>query len=146
MYERILFPTDGSEGAQVALEHAIGLARRFDAPLYAFFVVDTTIDATDAFDSSVALEELTATGGAQLEAVRDSAENAGLRVQTDVLEGRPAETIVEQAAPGDIIVLGTHGRTGLDRYLVGSTTEKVVRTADVPVVAIPVSSTTESGD
>lgn len=139
MYDRVVFPTDGSDGAGVATDHAIELARQFDVPLYAVYVVDTTIDATDAYDSSVALEEVKAAGGDHLEVVAERAEDEGLAVTTAVVEGQPAEAIVEETREGDVLVLGTHGRTGLDRYLIGSTTEKVVRTADVPVVAVPLS-------
>lgn len=146
MYERVVFPTDGSEGARTATEHAVTLAQQFDAPLYAFSVADTTIDATDAFDSNVALEELAAIGEVSLDGVRERAEAAGVPVETAVLEGQPAETIVEEARKGDVLVLGTHGRTGLDRYLIGSTTETVVRMAEVPVVAVPVSEDEGSGD
>lgn len=139
MYDRVLFPTDGSDVAELATDHAIAVAERFDAPLHAFYVVDTTIDATDAYDSSVAVEELAAAGEVQIEDVRDRAEDAGIAVTTAVEEGQPVETIVAQSRPGDVLVLGTHGRTGIDRFLVGSTTEDVIRSADVPVLAVPAS-------
>lgn len=139
MYDRVLFPTDGSEGADVATEHALTIARRFDAPLRALYVVDVrAFQARDAY-AGPAIEALEAGGEEAVERVRDAAEGRGVEVTTDVVEGTPASAIVEAAEDGDVVVMGTHGRTGLDRYLIGSTTEKVVRTADVPVVTVPVS-------
>ncbi len=138
VYERVLFPTDGSDGAEAATEHALELARRFDAPLHVLYVVDVTVaHASDAY-SGPTLDALTASGENVVEAVRERAEEAGIDTATTVTEGTPARTIVETAEDGDVVVMGTHGRTGLDRYLLGSTTEKAVRTADVPVVTVPV--------
>lgn len=138
MYERVLFPTDGSDAASAATEHAIELAREFDAPIHVLYVVDVTpAHASDAY-AGVAMDTLLTEGEEHVEAAREAAERAGIEVTTDVTEGTPAQTIVETAEPGDVIVMGTHGRSGLDRYLIGSTTENVVRTADVPVVTVPV--------
>jgi nucleotide-binding universal stress UspA family protein len=145
MYERVLHPTDGSDGVEVATEHAVELARRFDAPLHALFVVDTTITmGADAF-SGAQYEGLRTAGEEELERVAEEAEREGVEVTTAIVEGTPAQAIVEEAADGDVIVMGTHGKTGLDRYLIGSTTEKVVRSAEVPVVTIPVHARTETG-
>lgn len=146
VYERVLFPTDGSDGAEAATGHALELARRFDAPMHVLYVVDVTVaHASDAY-SGPTLDALTASGESVVEAVRERAEAAGVDVTTTVTEGTPAKTIVETADPGDVTVMGTHGRTGLDRYLVGSTTEKVVRTAGVPVVTVPVTMEETDGE
>lgn len=147
MYDRILHPTDGSEGAEAATEHAIEIADRFEAPVHALFVVDTTgLQTTDAYAGSnyeATVEALEAEGRARIDRVHERGADAGVEVTSDIATGVPADTITEAADPGDVIVMGTHGRTGLDRYLVGSTTEKIVRTADVPVVTVPM---TEDGD
>lgn len=143
MYERVLLPTDGSDAADVATEHAIGLARQFDIPLHALYVVDVrAAQATDAYAGpsvDPTIDALEGAGEEAVERVRERAEGDGVDVTTAVVDGTPASAIVEAATGGDVIVMGTHGRTGLDRYLIGSTTEKVVRTADVPVVTVPVS-------
>lgn len=138
MYERVLFPTDGSDAASAAAEHALELAETLDVPVHVLHVVDVTPGhASDAY-AGVAMETLLTEGEEHVDAVRERAERAGVDVSTEVTEGTPAQTIVQTAQQGDVVVMGTHGRTGLDRYLVGSTTENVVRTADVPVVTIPV--------
>ncbi len=147
MYDRILHPTDGSEGAETATEHAMGFARRFDAPVHALFVVDVSaVQPTDAYATSnfeATVEALEAEGSERIDQIRERAEGLEVDVTSDITTGTPASTITDEAEPGDLIVMGTHGRTGLDRYLIGSTTENVVRTADVPVVTIPM---TEAGD
>lgn len=137
MYERVLLPTDGSNGALVATEHALELAEYVGAPLHALYVVDTTAGhASDAY-AGVAVDALQQQGEEEIERVRQLAEEQGIDATTQVVTGAPPSSIVEASEPGDVIVMGTHGRTGLSRYLIGSTTEKVVRTADVPVVTVP---------
>lgn len=147
MYDRILHPTDGSEGAEVATKHAIELACQVNAPIHALFVVDVSaVQSTDAYATSsfeATVEALEAEGRERIDQVHERADHEGIEVISDVTQGTPASTITDEAERGDVIVMGTHGRTGLDRYLIGSTTEKVVRTADVPVVTIPM---TEAGD
>lgn len=138
MYDRVLFPTDGSEGAEAALEHALEFARRFDAPVHVLYVVDLTLGyETDVYVGPT-IDALEDVGEEHVEAVRERAEAAGVEVTTAVVDGTPARAIVDAADDGDLIVMGTHGRTGLERYLVGSTTEKVVRTSHVPVVTVPI--------
>lgn len=147
MYDRVLYPTDGSEGADVVTDHAVAFAQRFDAPLHVLFAVDTSnIQATDAFATSnfeSTYEALEAEGQARFDRVAERAADAGVEVTSSFLEGKPADTIVEAANETDLIVMGTHSRSGLDRILLGSTTEKVVRSAAVPVVAVPMA---ESGE
>jgi len=139
MYERVLHPTDGSDAADVAAADAMELAERYDAPLHVLYVVDVTVGrATDAYAGQV-VEELETIGREHVDSVTGRARRAGLDVTSDIAEGTPATTIVETTEPGDVVVMGTHGRSGLDRYLVSSTTEKVIRSVDVPVLTVPLS-------
>lgn len=139
MYERVLHPTDGSDAADAAAADAMELADRYDAPLHVLYVVDVTVgQATDAYAGQV-VDELESIGREHVESVAERARQAGVDVTTEIAEGTPVTTIVESAAPGDVIAMGTHGRSGLDRYLVGSTTEKVIRSVDVPVLTVPLS-------
>jgi nucleotide-binding universal stress UspA family protein len=137
MYDQILVPTDGSEGTQGAVEHAIDHATTYDAALHALYVIDTTIGA----DESVAgtLDALEAAGEDAIEDVIHQAETADVgTVEGAVARGTPHRAILDYADEYDIdlVVMGTHGRTGLDRYLLGSVTEKVVRLSDVPVLTV----------
>lgn len=139
MYDRVLFPTDGSDGAEVATDHALELAKRYDAPLHVVNVVDVRVaQGTDAY-TGPALEMVQAQGETAVNDVVERAEAAGIEATTALLKGTPANAIVEESQDGDVIVMGTHGRTGIERFLIGSTTEKIVRAAAVPVVTVPVS-------
>ena len=162
MYKHILHPTDGSDGAHAALEHTRDLAEKYDATVHVLYVVDTSglgggmADDQRNVDSSGMSSNPKGSGtgmagrretGPQIaqrkeeygeEAVAKAAEYLdGLDVETMVEHGKPHNVILNHADDGmDLIVMGTHGRTGLERYLLGSVTEKVVRMSDVPVVTV----------
>lgn len=139
MYDRVCFPTDGSDGSLVALGHALDVAERYDADLHAVYVV--TSNYTEAGPTHAAvLDDLEERGEAALETVADRAEAAGVEVATELRHGEPHLEIRAYAdeAGIDVVVMATRGRTGIERYLLGSVTEKVVRTADVPVLTVPV--------
>ncbi|MFB6131262.1 MAG: universal stress protein [Salinigranum sp.] len=142
MYESILVPTDGSEGVEQALEHALDLADRHDATVHSLYVVDRRLYfAADDGDQESVRERLEARGERAVEAVRERAEAAGLNVQTAIREGYPDRDIVEYAEEHDVdvVVMGSHGRTGRDRLThLGSVTERVVENAPCPVFVIPI--------
>ena len=137
MYDRILLPTDGSDASDRAVEQAIGLARETGATLHVLFVVEDIPYAPELMDDEVEgrLREM---GEEALEQIRARADEAGVEIETALREGAPHTAILEYAdeAAVDLVVMGTHGRSGLDRYLLGSVTERVVRTADVPVLTV----------
>lgn len=134
MYDDILFPTDGSDAAAAAFEHAKSLAAQYGAQLHLLYVVDTTYAGVGATGSSK--EKLQQIGSTALENLSADAAEAGIDVETHIAEGDPYDEILAASETMDVIVMGTRGRSGIDRYLLGSVTEKVVRTADIPVVTI----------
>lgn len=139
MYDEILVPTDGSAAAERAIDEAIDLADATNARLHALYVVDTrTLSGLPSAQGSTIEQALEAQGDAAVEGVRDRAEAAGLSVTTTVAVGNPATEILAYAddAPVDAIVMGTHGRTGVDRFLLGSVTERVLRRASAPVLVV----------
>jgi nucleotide-binding universal stress UspA family protein len=138
MYYDILVPTDGSESATEAARNAIELATQFDATIHALYVIDIGAMWPDAYEGNV-LNDLETRGKKAVARVREQAEEAGVSVTDDVVTGgHPHRVILDYADENDIdcIVMGTHGRRGLDRYLLGSVTERVVRLADVPVMTV----------
>jgi nucleotide-binding universal stress UspA family protein len=138
VYDRLLVPTDGSDGSDAATRQAVAVATAFDATVDALAVVDRTFPAATAYDHVV--ERLEADAEAALEAVVDACERAGVAVDPHLRRGVPHEEIVAAAdAYGtDLIVMGTHGRTGLDRVRhLGSVAERVVCTSSVPVLTVP---------
>lgn len=136
-YEKILVPTDGSEGAEKASEHAVEIAKKFDAEVHVLYVVDVRVNsAKDAISNLTgALRE---TGEEVTERLSEQVESHGLETARDVIEGIPHQEINSYVERNDVdlVVMGTHGRTGLDRLMLGSTAEKVVRTSDVPVMTV----------
>ncbi len=138
MYDDILVPTDGSESATEAARNAVELATQFDATIHALYVIDIGAMWPDAYEGNV-LNDLETRGKKAVERVRERAEEEGVAVTDDVVTGgHPHRVILDYVDENDIdcIVMGTHGRRGLDRYLLGSVTERVVRLADVPVLTV----------
>jgi nucleotide-binding universal stress UspA family protein len=138
MYDRILFPTDGSEGTESALDHALDHARKYGATLHVLYVIEETYPVVEAGPADV-LNALRAEGERVLDEVGSRARNAGVEsVQTTLIGGSPYRQILQYVDEHDVdlIVMGTHGRRGMDRYLLGSVAEKVVRTADCPVLTV----------
>ncbi|QLH81521.1 universal stress protein [Halosimplex pelagicum] len=137
MYEDILVPTDGSAGASAALEEAIELADQFDATIHSLYVVDLASLGTEAgaVDMVESFEQM---GEEATEAAATRARDAGVAAEGSVATGSPHREILDYVDDHgvDLVVMGTHGRTGLERYLLGSVTEKIVRTADVPVLTV----------
>ncbi|OVE85586.1 universal stress protein [Natronolimnobius baerhuensis] len=141
MYDCIVVPTDGSPEGERALEYAFDLALAHDATIRAVYVVNAAgyggLPMETAWEGiSEALRE---EGRSAVERVRELAPE-GVEVETKILDGSPSRVIVEEAGPDacDLIVMGTHGRGGIDRLLLGSVTERVVRCADVPVLTVQV--------
>ncbi|PSP85376.1 stress response protein [Halobacteriales archaeon QS_6_64_34] len=141
MYDRILVPTDGSPSMQSVVDHALELADVHDATLHGLYVVDTGSFATLPVETTWdGMTEMLREEGQQ--AVSTFAEMTGDEpVETVVREGNPSGEIVDYAerCDCDAIVMGTHGRGGIDRLLLGSVAERVVRAAPVPVVTMPIS-------
>lgn len=125
MYDRILLPTDGNPRTHQVVEHALNVAELSGATVYVVSVVPP-----NAPDDTEATEAIAA--------AVTTAEGRDVPVETAVLEGRPYEEILEYAEEVDVdmIVMGTEGRSGLDRFMLGSVTERVLRTSDVPVLAV----------
>lgn len=138
-YGSVVFPTDGSDAAAAALETAADLARTYDATLHVVHATGTERLGPDVRSRAI-LEEMQRVGGAAVADAADRARDAGVEnVVTEVRDGSPTGAVVDYADEVDAgcIAMSTHGRTGLARYLLGSTTEHVLRTASRPVLAIP---------
>lgn len=136
MYDDVLLPTDGSPGVERAIEEAVGIASATGARLHVLYVVEPLY--WSEVNAERLLEALAEEGERATAAVAERAEAADVEVVAEIRQGYPSEAILEYAdeAGVDAIVMGTHGRRGLSRMLLGSTTERVVRAADVPVVTV----------
>ncbi len=138
MYDDILVPTDGSPASDAAIERAIDLAKRYDARLHALYVVDGAAYSTLEAGSEIVIEALQSEGEDATKRVEEAAADAGVECVATVTTGTAYRSITDYVGDNeiDMVVMGTHGRTGLDRYLLGSVTERVVRTSDVPVLTV----------
>lgn len=137
-YENILLPTDSSEGAEIAIDWGLTLADVYEATVHTVYSADTRriVGARDMAEIHDALERV---GRDALEHVRQQAQTANISVAGHIGSGPAARVILDYSDNHDIdmIVMGTHGRSGVNRYLIGSVTETVVRNADVPVCCVP---------
>ena len=141
---RILVPVDFSSHSDRAFRYAVRLATRFGASMELLHVVDNPI-ASGALSAEVyvpdlpqILDNLLREAEKRLTALKSVAAGDGVYAATHVLTGQPAHTIVEHARAGgfDLIVMGTHGRTGFSHLFVGSVAERVVRRAPCPVLTV----------
>ncbi|RJT02536.1 MULTISPECIES: universal stress protein [Halococcus] len=142
MYQGILVPTDGSELMDEVIERAVDLAGKYDASVHALYVANMgTIGTLDVDDRERIQRRLEARGERAVEAVSDAAERAGLETTTATRRGTPHQRIteyVEDHDDVDLVVMGTHGRTGLSHVLLGSVAENVLRHTTVPVLLVRV--------
>lgn len=144
MYDSVLIPTDGSDDMTAVVDQAIDLAELCEAELHVLHVVDERAyfavpeDARDRVRDTLEEDALAFT-----KSVSERAIAAELDVHREVRWGDPATAILAYAVEHEVgvIVMGTHGRTGYERYLLGSVAEKVVRVAPMPVLAIAVGDT-----
>ncbi|MBX3589549.1 MAG: universal stress protein [Burkholderiaceae bacterium] len=145
MYDRILVPIDGSPTSERALAEAAGLARLCSATLRLLHVMDPLVHITGYERPEVFVREIEPAlrKAAQdlLAKARDSVAGERVQVETVLVDSqgqRVSDTILDQAKawPADLIVLGTHGRRGVDRVLMGSDAEQVARRSPVPVLLV----------
>lgn len=140
-FKRILIATDGSENAEKAASYGMNLAKTACAEVHALYVISTqqAVITRTVKGWSEGLEEyLTDKGRAAICDVEKMGEEAGVKVKSVFLKGIPADEILEYAHENniDLIVMGTHGLTGIKKFLIGSVAEKVVRHSKVPVMVI----------
>jgi len=136
MFRKILVPLDGSRLSQRALEPALAVSRQSGAEL--LLVRVPTADTLSFAVSGAKQRELAQDALVYLETLRKSNERPQLGIRTQVLEGDAASAIVDaaRAEQADLIVMSTHGYSGMTRWVLGSVTEKVLRSAPCPVLAI----------
>ncbi|MBP1922763.1 nucleotide-binding universal stress UspA family protein [Halorubrum alkaliphilum] len=136
MYDDVLYPTDGSEASMATLPHVVSQAHAFDARVHVLYVVNTTYARVGA-GGGTNVNSLRERGEVVLDELAERLRGEDIDVVTRTREGDPHRKITAYAADEtDMIVMGTRGRGGIEKYLLGSVTEKVVRTADVPVFTV----------
>lgn len=137
MYETVLIPTDGSAGMGSIIEQGIHQAVQNDAAVHAVYVIDVRsyMMLPDETGEQVA-QLLKKEGQEAIETIRQIAEEAEIEFFGEVVTGVPHAAILEYVDENeiDLIVMGTHGKTGDQERIVGSVAEEVIRNADIPVL------------
>jgi universal stress protein A len=142
--KRILIPIDFSDDSLKALAYARDFAKPFGAELCVLYVVEPIYYATPADmyatspNMAMLIDEQRRIGAQQLARINADFKKKGTRVRTLQQTGSAAQSIVDSAKSlkADLVIMGTHGRTGLAHMLMGSVAEKVVRTAGCPVLTV----------
>lgn len=139
-YRNIVLATDGSENTQRAISYGIELAKLSGATVHALYVVDTPSIISENWTAGkeTIYEIIRADGKKVVSKVKKIGEASGVEVKEVILDGYPSNEIIDFAENNniDLIVMGTLGKTGLERFLIGSVAEKVVRGSKVPVMVV----------
>jgi universal stress protein A len=141
--KRILLPTDFSPTSDIAFNYALDMAARYGATIHLLHVVDDARYAT-AYPDGFFIElpelrkQLSEAADERLTTAAARSADVNVIATTGVIAGRPAQVIVEQATTRgtDLIVMGTHGRSGFAHLMLGSVAERVLRTAPCPVLVV----------
>ena len=145
MYRHILVPLDGSPLAEEALPHAEALARVFNSRITLVSCVEPYVISlpmvptpVPAYDIEMDLDSLTRDRAEYLNTIREDLVKKGLSVDIEALRGRAADEILRfaDAKSVDLIVMTTHGRSGIGRFIYGSAAERVLHAAKTPVLLI----------
>jgi nucleotide-binding universal stress UspA family protein len=139
-FGRIIVAVDGSEVAKKAAKKALALAKSTDIPVVAMHVINIGLyvyQTEMVYPSEIPLQELIQREGRfYLDEIVNLGEQMGITVTKKLVEGHPADEIIKEAQEDDLIVMGSKGRTGLDRLLLGSVAENVARHASCPVMIV----------
>ncbi|HKP63228.1 MAG TPA: universal stress protein [Polyangiales bacterium] len=141
--KKILCPTDFSDSSQVASALAVDLAAKLGAAVEFLHVVQPPVyvgweDSPAGLAATAQLLDQTRERAeSQLKAAVEKFNGRGVQIHTQLQDGSPHQQISELSKQVDLIVMGTHGRTGLPHLLLGSVAERVVRTASCPVMTVP---------
>jgi nucleotide-binding universal stress UspA family protein len=141
VFERIVVALDGSDVSETALRVGVELAKGLGAPLHLLRVADLAVTAWGPTEAAAAYAEITDERAEEkqeaeqyLESLAVPLRQAGVNVTTEVRSGAAAAELVEAVGPSDLLVVASHGRSGLQRLVLGSVAEEAVKHAPAPVL------------
>jgi nucleotide-binding universal stress UspA family protein len=140
MIRNILLPTDGSDTALNASELAIDMAKRYEATLHVLTNLDPISQVANPQVSRQIMDERSNDAEELMNNIASRAEEAGITARTHVTDLDSATDAIQSYCDEhdiDLVVMGTHGHSGLNRLFLGSTTERTLRSASIPVLAVP---------
>jgi nucleotide-binding universal stress UspA family protein len=141
-FKTILFATDFSDNSEYAFEYALALAKKFEALLAIIHVINEPVDLRGFYVPHISFESLEEEIEEGARKMMDRFCRSHVRdyepVMTFIVPGVPYDEVIKKALElsADLIIMGTHGRSGLDHVLFGSTAEKVVRKSPIPVMTV----------
>lgn len=137
MFDHLLFPVDGGDGVTATVDHVLDIAETHDATVHVLYVADTNEMSFARVQGDIVDAQLSE-GETIVESIADRSRERELETVTEVQQGDPDKTIVEYASSRavDLVVMPTQGRQKLERFLLGSTTERVLRRSEVPVLTV----------
>jgi len=139
---KVLVPIDFSDYSKIALKYAIDFAQKFNAEMFLVYVVEPVIYPPDFSMGQIAIPSVNTEwdikAKEELDKLADSEIPDGVKVKTTIKTGKPFLEIIETASEEDVdlIIIATHGHSGMEHILFGSTAEKVVRKAPCPVLTL----------
>jgi len=141
MYKKVLLPTDGSSCSEQALREGLDLVRSCGASATVLYVVENPLLTLPMLPEGIPYEaelyeDLKKAASEVLADARRIAAEVGVEVETVMEEGQPVPTIVSYAEKFDLVIMGTHGRGGLEKLILGSVTDGVLHRTDRPVLVI----------
>ena len=143
MFNHILVPVDGSDTAQVAVGKAIELAKAFGSTVTVIYVIDpypfTGVGTDFAYGQAEYLSAATAEANAAVKAAKDTISGASVKVDTSIIEAHTAWRGIVEAGTSlnaDVIVIGSHGRSGLEKLVLGSVAQAVLSHTKLPVLVV----------
>ncbi len=141
-FSNILLPTDFSDNFEIALNYGKEMAKSIGSTLHLLHTVETIIVPSEVVFAPHAKivdieNQIKEYAENKLKEISDELESEGFNVKSSITEGKPDEEIVKYAEENniDLICIAAHGKSGIEHFLLGSTTEKVLRTAPCPVIA-----------
>ncbi|MDR3282917.1 MAG: universal stress protein [Candidatus Methanoplasma sp.] len=137
-FKRVLIPTDGSEFTKAAVESGLLLAKLSGGKATALYVLDQSVYSGSHLDSAVVniYDTLEKEGRFATGYVLERGRDLGVEVEEKIVEGTPAKTIAHESSNYDVIVMGTLGRAGISKLLMGSVAEKVIKESMCPVMVV----------
>lgn len=146
MYDKVILPTDGSDLSFLGVEEGLEAAKRFDILALAVYVIPpsslTEASARYRFDEfgkkmiDVRSEQLEKEGKKVLERVKNKADDIGVSLKTTIEHGEPFEEITKLASENDIIFISSHGRSGISKVLLGSTTSRLLKHTQATIAVV----------
>ncbi|MEJ2194975.1 MAG: universal stress protein [Ignavibacteriaceae bacterium] len=139
---KVLVPIDFSDYSKIALKYAVDFAQKFNAEMFLVYVVEPVIYPPDFSMGQIAIPSVNTEwdikAKEELDNLADSEIPDGVKVKTTIKTGKPFLEIIETASEEDVdlIIIATHGHSGMEHILFGSTAEKVVRKAPCPVLTL----------